>query len=207
MRRIFVSLLVSSCLLISGLLPTALSYAENSTSNLPVVVEDAAVRIEYSVELRPGPNPLEITTNDKGSAKIMVRRKVLKPSSVPIRYNHASNAQDIRFTKPTQGYLRVQAGDPIAIAGVVTDTYLESNEVSFGVAAFQNDDFIEVEKKTVIPLKQDKSFNGSVVIQKPGAYLINILSPDVLVGGSSPYGSVKWAEIAVEELPKITKKP
>ncbi|KJD37359.1 hypothetical protein [Paenibacillus polymyxa] len=164
-------------------------------------------RIEYSVGLRPGPNPLEIYTYDKGSAKIMVHRKVLKPSSVPIRYNHASNEQDIRFTKPTQGYLRVQAGDPIAITGVVTATYLESNEVSFGVAAFQNGDFVEVEKKTVIPLKQDKSFSGSVFIQKPGTYLVNILSPDVFVGGSSPYGSVKWAEIAVEVLPKINKKP
>lgn len=164
-------------------------------------------RIEYSVDLRPGPNPLEIYTNDKGSAKIMVHRKVLNSSSVPIRYNHPENEQDIRFTKPTQGYLRVKAGDPIAIAGVVTATDLESNEVSFGVAAFQNEDFVEVEKKTVIPLKQDKSFIGSVVIQKPGTYLVNILSPDVFVGGSSPYGSVKWAEIAVEVLPKINKKP
>ncbi|MNW39806.1 hypothetical protein D3C74_169000 [compost metagenome] len=137
----------------------------------------------------------------------MVHRKVLNPSSVPIRYNHPENEQDIRFTKPTQGYLRVKAGDPIAIAGVVTATDLESNEVSFGAAAFQNEDFVEVEKKTVIPLKQDKSFSGSVVIQKPGTYLVNILSPDVFVGGSSPYGSVKWAEIAVEVLPKTNKKP
>lgn len=164
-------------------------------------------RIEYSVGLRPGPNPLEIYTNDKGSANIMVHRKVSNPSSVPIRYNHAGNEQDIRFTKPTQGYLRVQAGDPIAIAGVVTATYLESNEVSFGVAVFQNDDFVEVEKKTVIPLKRDKSFSGSIVIRKPGTYLVNILSPDVFVGGSSPYGSVKWAEIVVEVLPKSNKKP
>ncbi|MMZ49557.1 hypothetical protein D1872_112570 [compost metagenome] len=174
----------------------------------PIIINGQTFRrIEYSVELRPGPNPLEITTNDKGSVKIMVHRKVLNPSSVPIRYNHPENEHDIRFTKPTQGYLRVQAGDPIAIAGVVTATYLESNEVSFGVAAFQNGDFVEVEKKTVIPLKQDKFFSGSVVIQKPGTYLVNILSPDVFVGGSSPYGSVKWAEIAVEVLPKTKKNP
>ncbi|KJD42362.1 hypothetical protein [Paenibacillus terrae] len=164
-------------------------------------------RIEYSVELRPGPNPLEIITNDKGSAKIMVHRKVLNPSSVPIRYNHASNEQDIRFTKPTQGYLRVKAGDSIAIAGVVTDTYIQSNEVSFGVAAFKNGNFVEEEKKIVIPLKQDKSFSGSIVIRKPGTYLLNILSPDVFVGGSSPYGSVKWAEIAVEVLSNTNKNP
>ncbi|MET3209374.1 UNVERIFIED_CONTAM: hypothetical protein ABIC26_002318 [Paenibacillus sp. PvR008] len=164
-------------------------------------------RIEYSVDLRPGANPLEIHTNDKGSAKIMVHHKVLNPSSVPIRYNHAEYEQDIRFTKPTQGYLRVQAGDPIGIAGVVTTTYIESNEVSFKVAAFQNSDYVEIEKKTVIPLKQDKSFSGYVVIQKPGTYLVNILSPDVFVGGmTSPYGSAKWAEIAVEVLPKTNKK-
>ncbi|MDY8049168.1 hypothetical protein UY416_23030 [Paenibacillus polymyxa] len=180
---------------------------EKTTEKSIIVNGRTFQRIEYSVGLRPGPNPLEITTNDKGSAKIMVHRKVLNPSSVPIRYNHPENEQDIRFTNPTQGYLRVQAGDPIAIAGVVTATYLESNEVSFGVAAFQNDDFIEVEKKTVVPLKQDKSFNGSIVIRKPGTYLVNILSPDVFVGGSSPYGSVKWAEIAVEVLPKTKKNP
>jgi hypothetical protein len=43
MRRIFVALLVYSCLLISDILPTALSYAEKSISNLPIVAEDAAV--------------------------------------------------------------------------------------------------------------------------------------------------------------------
>ncbi|MNW39808.1 hypothetical protein D3C74_169020 [compost metagenome] len=42
MRRIIVALLVSACLL-SGKLPTNLSYAKNSISNLPVVAEDAAV--------------------------------------------------------------------------------------------------------------------------------------------------------------------
>ncbi|MET3209375.1 UNVERIFIED_CONTAM: hypothetical protein ABIC26_002319 [Paenibacillus sp. PvR008] len=43
MRRIIVALLVSSCLLISGILPTNLSYAKNSISNLPVVAEDAVI--------------------------------------------------------------------------------------------------------------------------------------------------------------------
>ncbi|URJ51595.1 hypothetical protein [Paenibacillus polymyxa] len=43
MRRIIVALLVSSCLIISCILPTDLSYAKNSFSNLPVVAEDAAV--------------------------------------------------------------------------------------------------------------------------------------------------------------------
>jgi len=35
---------------------------------------------------------------------------------------------------------------------------------------------------------------------------VNIYSPDVFIGGSSPYGSLKWAEIAVEVLPKGIKK-
>jgi len=97
-------------------------------------------RIEYTVDLRPGENPLKIYHNYLGSADIVVHREVSDPSSIPILYNHPSNEQDISFTKPTQGYLRIQAGESIAIAGTVTDKQIQSNVISFQASMFQNGD-------------------------------------------------------------------
>ncbi|UVI29196.1 hypothetical protein [Paenibacillus spongiae] len=159
-------------------------------------------RMEYTVDLRPGANPIQIYSNVSRPAGIVVHRQVSDPSSVSILYNHPENERSISFDKPTQGYLRIQSGEPIAIAGTVTDSYIQSNEVAFQVSIFRNDDYYEIGERTVVPLDENKGFSGSVVMDKPGTYLVNILSPAVFVGGSSPYGSVKWAEIQVEVLPK-----
>ncbi|OAB25545.1 hypothetical protein PMSD_27725 [Paenibacillus macquariensis subsp. defensor] len=173
----------------------------------PIIVGDREFRrIEYTVDLRPGENPFKIYHNYMGSADIIVHREVSDPSSIPILYNHPGNEQNISFTKPTQGYLRIQAGESIAIAGTVSDEQIQSNVISFQASMFQNGDYHLIGKKTVVPLDKNKDFSGSVVIQNPGTYLVNIYSPDVFIGGSSPYGSLKWAEIAVEVLPKGIKK-
>ncbi|MCQ6563288.1 hypothetical protein [Paenibacillus mendelii] len=163
-------------------------------------------RMEYTVDLRPGVNPIQIYSNVSRPAGIIIHRQVPDPSSVPILYNHPENERSIHFTKPTQGYLRIQSGEPIVIAGTVTDKYIQSDVVSFQMSMFQNDDYYKIGERTVVSLDQDNGFSGSVIIDKPGTYLVNIMSPSVFVGGmSSPYGSVKWAEIAVEVLPKDEK--
>lgn len=161
-------------------------------------------RVEFSVDLRPGPNPLQIHSNDNPSADIIVNRNVKDPAVIPIRYNHDTDANNIVFNKPTQGYLQVQAGEAIEISGsVITDEYIESQVVGFQLTKFQNGDFKTNGTKTVVQMNEKREFSGSVAINEPGTYLINILSPDLFAGGmTSPYGSVKWAEIAVEVRPK-----
>ncbi len=161
-------------------------------------------RVEFSVDLRPGPNPLQMYSNDNPSADIIVNRIVKDPSLVPVRYNHDSNEKNIVFNKPTQGYLRVQAGEAIEISGsVITEENIQSQVVGFQLTKFQNGDYQTSGKKTVVQMNENRVFSGSIAINEPGNYLINILSPDVFVGGmTSPYGSVKWAEIAVEVRPK-----
>ncbi|WP_152393477.1 hypothetical protein [Paenibacillus guangzhouensis] len=161
-------------------------------------------RIEYTVDLRPGPNPLQLYSNYMGAGDVMVYRKVANPASIPIRYNHDEYAKSITFEEPTQGYLQVPAGEVIPIAGTVTtEEDTQSNVVSFRVSKFQDGDFKVIGNQTVLKLDSNKAFSGSVKIDEPGSYLINIYSPDVFVGGMTlPYGSVKWAEIAVEVLPK-----
>ncbi|WP_314590358.1 hypothetical protein [Paenibacillus terrigena] len=161
-------------------------------------------RIEYTVDLRPGPNPLQLHSNYMGAADVMVYREVSDTASIPIRYNHDEYEKSITFTQPAQGYLRVRPGEAVEIAGTVTaEEDMSSDVVSFQVSEFQAGSFKLLGDKTVVKLDANKAFTGSVKIEEPGSYLINIYSPDVFVGGmTSPYGSVKWAEIAVEVLPK-----
>ncbi|TYA10653.1 hypothetical protein FRY98_22930 [Paenibacillus faecis] len=160
-------------------------------------------RVEFTVDLRPGPNPLQVHSNDNPSADIVVHRIVKDPSLIPIRYVYDEYKKDIVFNKPTQGFVRVQAGEAIEISGSVITEYIQSQVLGFQLTKFQHGDYQTSGEKTVVQMNENKEFNGSVTINEPGNYLINILSPDVFVGGmTSPYGSMKWAEIAVEVLPK-----
>lgn len=160
-------------------------------------------RVEFSVDLRPGPNRLQISFSDNPSADIIVNRIVKDPSLIPVRYTHDTYANNIVFNKPTQGYLRVHAGEAIEISGSVITEYIQSQVLGFQLTKFQNGDYQINGKKIDVQMNENKEFNGSIAINEPGSYLINILSPEMFVGGeSSPYSSEKWAEIAVEVLPK-----
>lgn len=160
-------------------------------------------RVEFSVDLRPGPNPLQIYSSDNPSADIIVNRIVKDPSLIPVRYTHDTYANNIVFNKPTQGYLRIQAGEAIEISGTVITEYIQSQVLGFQLTKFQNGDYQESGKKIDVQMNENKEFSGSIAINEPGSYLINIRSPEMFVGGeSSPYSSEKWAEIAVEVLPK-----
>lgn len=158
-------------------------------------------RVEFSVDLRPGPNPLQIHSSDNPSADIIVNRIVKDPSLIPVRYTHDTYANNLVFNKPTQGYLRVQAGEAIEISGSVITEYIQS--LGLELMKFQNGDYQTSGNRTVVQMNENREFNGSIAINEPGSYLIKILSLDVFVGGeTSPYSSEKWAEIAVEVLPK-----
>ncbi|OBZ16338.1 hypothetical protein A8L34_27045 [Bacillus sp. FJAT-27264] len=62
-------------------------------------------RVEFSIDLCPEPNPLQIHSNSNPSADIIVNRIIRDPSLIPVRYNHDTYANNIVFNKPTQGYL------------------------------------------------------------------------------------------------------
>ncbi|WP_435925628.1 hypothetical protein [Paenibacillus sp. DYY-L-2] len=158
-------------------------------------------RFEFSVDLRPGPNPLQISSSDNPSADIIVNRIVKDPSLIPVRYTHDTYANNLVFNKPTQGYLRVPAGEAIEISGSVNTDYILS--LGLEVMKFHNGDYQTSGNRSVVQMSENKEFSGSIAIHEPGSYLINILNLNVFVGGeSSPYSSEKWAEIVVEVLPK-----
>lgn len=158
-------------------------------------------RFEYTVDLRPGPNPLQISSSDNPSADINVNRIVKDPSTIPIRYTDDAYANYFNFNEPTQGYLRVQAGEAIEISGAVITDYIRS--LGLEVLKFQNGDFQTSGKRSVVQMNENREFSESITINEPGSYLIKVLSLNVFVGGeSSPYSSVKLAEISVEVLPK-----
>lgn len=184
---------------------SSLKGTEKTVDNSIKIGNREFSRVEFSVDLRPGPNPLQIYSNDNPSADIIVNRNVNDLSLIPVRFNHDSFANNIVFNKPTQGYLRVQAGEAIEISGTVITEYIKSQNLGFQLTRFQDGDYQTSGKKTVVQMNENREFSGSIAIEEPGNYLINILSPDVFVGGmTSPYGSTKWAEIVVEVLPKAS---
>ncbi|WP_068784169.1 hypothetical protein [Paenibacillus phocaensis] len=164
-------------------------------------------RVAFSVDLRPGSNPLQIHSNDNPSADIIVHRIVKDPSLIPIRYVYDEYKKDIVFNKPTQGFLRVQAGEAVEISGSVITEYIQSQVLGFQLTKFQQGDYQTSGEKTVVQMNENKEFSGSITINEPGNYLINILklSRDVFGRDTSRYISEKWAEIAVEVLPKGSK--
>ncbi|MNW34966.1 hypothetical protein D3C74_119530 [compost metagenome] len=160
-------------------------------------------RVEFSVDLRPGPNPLQIHSNDNPSADIIVNRIVKDPSLIPIRYTHDTYADSLVFMEPTQGYLRVKAGEAIEISGSVFTENTQS--LGLELTRFQTGDYQISGNRTVVQINENREFSGSIAINEPGSYLINILklSRDVFGRGETPrYISEKRAEIAVEVLPK-----
>ncbi len=158
-------------------------------------------RVKFSVDLRPGPNPLGIYSSDNPSADIIVNRIVKDPSLIPVRYTHDTYANNLVFNKPTQGCLRVQAGEAIEVSGSVITDSIQS--LGWELMKFQNGDYQTSSNRTVFQMNENREFSESIVIHEPGSYLIDIHNMNIFVGGeSSPYSSEKVAEIAVEVLPK-----
>ncbi|MFF2912411.1 hypothetical protein [Paenibacillus sp. NPDC057934] len=75
---------------------------------------------------------------------------------IPVRYNHDTYANNIVFNKPTQGYLRVQAGEAIEISGsVITKENIQSQVLVFQLTKFQNGDYQTSGKKTFVQMNEE----------------------------------------------------
>ncbi|GBF77097.1 hypothetical protein PA598K_05621 [Paenibacillus sp. 598K] len=162
------------------------------------------IRTEYTMDVRPGKTPLQILSQ-YGGGSLVIHRDVTDPSSVPVRYHSSPIEKDVSFTPDTKGYQRIQAGEAVTVAGTVTTSDIQSNAMTLQLAKYQDGEYRYVGAKQTLPLDDKQQFQGSLTIDEPGYYIVNILSPAVFVGGmTSPYGAVKWAEITVEVLPKGT---
>jgi|GEM_PF-2865670 len=183
-------------------------YGLNGTERVvgePITVGNRTfIRTEYTIDVRPGKTPLDILSQ-YGGGSIVVHRNVANPDSVPVRYYYPEYEKDVSFTPETKGYQRIEAGGAVTVAGTVTTSDIQSNAMTLQLTKYEDGDYRQLGARQMLPLDDNQQFKGSLTINEPGYYMLNILSPDVFVGGmTQPYGAVKWAEMTVEVLPKGT---
>lgn len=157
-------------------------------------------RMQFTVNLRPGPNPLMLTAVSAGSKVVTVKRKVTD-SSITVTLSDEGKG-NIAFTNPTNGYIQAIPGQRIDVSGdilqhndlfdkltVSVERYLPSSKDSYQV--------YEEEKSIELPIK-DQKFAGSFTLSEKGNYLIRVISPAYIPFIEHGPSKTQWAEFAVE---------
>lgn len=158
-------------------------------------------RMQFTVNLRPGPNPLMLTAVSAGSKIITVKRKVTDPSTIPVTMSDEGKG-NIAFANPTQGYILATPGQKIDVSGqilqrndlydkltVSVERYTPSSQDSYQI--------YEMVKSIELPIK-DQQFAGSFTISEKGSYLIRVISPAYIPFIEHGPSKTQWAEFVVE---------
>ncbi|WP_136606033.1 stalk domain-containing protein [Paenibacillus dokdonensis] len=158
-------------------------------------------RMQFTVNLRPGPNPVMLTAVSAGSKVVKVKRKVTNITSLPVTISEEGKG-NIAFTSPTYGFIQTRPGQKIDVSGdilqhndlfdkltVSVERYLPSSKDSYQV--------YEEEKSFELPIK-DQKFAGSFTLSEKGSYLIRVISPAYIPFIEHGPSMTQWAEFAVE---------
>lgn len=156
-------------------------------------------REEFTVSLRPGVNPLQLGGISSAGALFEVTRNVADPSSIPVMIREEGQS-NISFTAPASGYVHVKAGAQVKLAGSI----LQSNGLFDKLTVVANkyvpgdlyNSYKEV-SRTAIPIKEQQ-FSGTITLDKPGTYLIMVLSPAYIPFPELGNVNTEWAEFVVE---------
>ncbi|WP_195575363.1 stalk domain-containing protein [Paenibacillus sp. 1001270B_150601_E10] len=158
-------------------------------------------RIQFTLNLRPGPNPLKLTAISVGDKNLTVFRKVADESSTPVQILEEGKNY-IAFDKPTTGYVRIPKGSTIETNGRILAKNDKFDQLTFSIqkynenAANSFDIFHEI-NSVKVPIK-DQSFKGSLKLQDKGYYLITVYSPAYIPALEYGPTSTGWAEFIVE---------
>lgn len=153
-------------------------------------------RIEFALQLRPGPNALKIMAVSSGEKSLSVMRKVSNESTPPIRLSDEGKKY-IAFDQSASGYVRVPQGGSVDIAGRIVAKNERLGSFSFTVQQY-DEQAVKVNpykdiKEGKMPI-QEQAFKGSVKLQHKGYYLITLYSAD----NAPVFDRGAWAEIVVE---------
>ncbi|AIQ10836.1 stalk domain-containing protein [Paenibacillus durus] len=159
-------------------------------------------RIQLSMPLEPGINPVEISSIGMAAAGIRIRRNVSDPSAIPVNITEEGK-EFLTLESPAGGYLKLKSGDSFTISGkLINPPNLAINKLTVTIQRYVPDardirkDFTTVSTKE-IPVKNGM-FSRSVTFSQSGSYRIyvNGLSYTTFLG----YGpdSVTWANLSAE---------
>lgn len=158
-------------------------------------------RMQFTVKLRPGPNPIMLTAVSAGSKVVTVKRKVTDSASIPVTLLEEGTG-NIAFTSPSQGYIQLKPGDKIDVSGDILQHNDLFDKLTVSVERYQpssKDSYrvYEVTKSFELPIK-DQKFAGSFTLSEKGSYLIRVISPAYIPFPEHGPSMTQWAEFEVE---------
>ncbi|MCC3374132.1 stalk domain-containing protein [Cohnella sp. REN36] len=159
-------------------------------------------RVEFTANLRPGPNPMQIYAVSAGTANFTVQRRIANPQTVPVTLTEEGQTY-LSLSQPASGYAKVKAGDDIPLAGSIRKPNASFDKVTIvaqryspGGTGLAPTVYVKDSQKE-LTIKDDK-FAGSLSLSKPGTYLIAVNSPKYIPSTEMGLLSTQWAEFVVE---------
>lgn len=158
-------------------------------------------RMEYTVDLRPGVNPLRLYAISAGMADFSITRKVEDPGQIALSFTE-QGARYVTFTAPDTGYVKLKAGESLNLAGMIKqdDPALDNMTLIQQRYELNGDTGKQGYKTTMtetLPISESK-FDGKVSFDEPGHYLLQVYSPRYVPMPEAGPASVLWAEFVVE---------
>lgn len=159
-------------------------------------------RMQFTANLRPGPNPLMLTAVSAGSKVITVKQTVSDPSSIPVKIQEPDGTDNISFTKPISGYVKAKAGEKVDVSGDILQQNDLFDKLTVSVQRYEpsSKDRYQVFKdikRFELPIK-DQKFSGSFTLSEKGSYLITVLSPSYIPFPEHGPSMTQWAEFVVD---------
>ncbi|NGM85008.1 hypothetical protein G5B47_21645 [Paenibacillus sp. 7124] len=159
-------------------------------------------RIQLSVPLDPGINPVEISSIGMAAAGIRIRRNVSDPSVIPVNITE-DGKEFLTLDSPASGYLKLKSGDSFTISGkVINPPNLAIGKLTVTIQRYVPDaedvikDFTTVSTKE-IPVKNG-TFSGSVTLPRSGSYRISVNGLTYTTFPGHGPASVTWANLSAE---------
>jgi hypothetical protein len=182
------------------------SYGGGGWGGVPgqVIEEDIALdgrlfnRIKFTVKLRPGVNPIELSAISSARQHVEITRTVADPSAVSIALTEEATG-NTEITAPSQGYVKLKVGESLTVAGNILKDNPQFDQVT--LSAYQYDSTIYDFKAAgdpVIALIKDNKYSGTLKFDSPGTYWVSLLSPRYIPFIETGPLSTAWASLTVE---------
>lgn len=159
-------------------------------------------RMEYTVELRPGVNPLRLYAVSAGTVDFSVTRTVEHSEQIPVSFTE-QGSEYVELLLPESGYVKLNAGEELTLAGGLKKAGSGLDELTIIQQRYESkrNDSGKPGYKTIntaaLPIS-DGEFNGKISFPEPGDYLLQVYSPRYIPMPESEPASILWAELVVK---------